>query len=134
MRRRDFIAGLGAGGVAARGTGAAASWNAAIGNPVAAQRKRPRDKGLALCVHAGWTEGNNLRIDVRWNPRTVAEHPSGPDLDEGACRGAHVGRVVSTDFFRSRGVFGVGHRNIPDMAALIRIHGWRVRIFQEILK
>jgi hypothetical protein len=25
-------------------------------------------------------------------------------------------------FFRSRGVFGVGHRNIPDMAALLRIH------------
>jgi putative ABC transport system substrate-binding protein len=79
VKRREFIAGL----------GSAAAW------PVAAQAQQPgrlrqigilwpadehdpvRKLWMAAILQGlselGWTEGRNLRIDVRWNPRTAEQ-------------------------------------------------------------
>jgi putative tryptophan/tyrosine transport system substrate-binding protein len=77
MRRREFIAGLG--GVAAWPLVALAQQPATmrrLGILWPHNENDPTTKAwysafISGLAELGWTEGHNLRIDVRWNPRTV---------------------------------------------------------------
>ena len=83
MRRREFIALLGgAAALAARGAGAAARANAAHRRAAARNRGRTRNirpsRGIRPGLQQlGWTDGRNVRIDIRWaadNPDNIRRH------------------------------------------------------------